>query len=120
MKEIIPLIATPLTHICNVSLSSGIFPDKMKTAKVIPVYKKGDPKSYGNYRPISVLSCFSKVLERIVYNRLSDFLNKHNAIFDGQYGFRQGLSTELALSDAVDKFYSAFDKKKTYIHRYFS
>ena len=65
-------------------------------AKVIPFYKNGDTNSYGNYRPISVLSCFSKVLERVVYNRVSDFWNKHNILFDGQYGFRQGVSTELA------------------------
>ena len=102
-------------HICNISMSSGIFPDKMKVAKVIPVFKNGNPKLYSNYRPISVLSCFSKILERLIYNRVITFLDKHNILYDGQYGFRHGVSTELALVHAVDKLYNALENKLTSI-----
>ena len=115
IKKIIHLIANPIMHICNISMSSGIFPDKMKVAKVIPVFKKGNPKLYSNYRPISVLSCFSKILERLIYNRVITFLDKHNILYDGQYGFRHGVSTELALVHAVDKLYNALENKLTSI-----
>lgn len=113
MRNVIHVLAVPLTHIFNISLSHGVFPNRMKVAKVAPVFKKGDPKMFSNYRPISVLPSLSKILERIVYNRLLAFLNKHNILFDGQYGFRAGISTEMALIDAVDKVYDALGKKLT-------
>ena len=68
--KVIHLLAHPLTHIFNISLSSGIFPNRIKLAKFIPVYKKVGPKMYCNYRPVSVLPCLSKILERIVYDSL--------------------------------------------------
>ena len=113
IRNVIHLLAAPLTHIFNISLLQGVFPDRMKIAKVAPVYKKGDPKMFANYRPISVLPSLSKILERIVYNKLLAFLNKHNILFNGQYGFRAGISTEMALVDAVDKIYDALGKKLT-------
>ena len=89
----------------------GIVPDRIKIAKVIPVYKKGDPEASDNYRPVSVLSGFSKIFERIVYNRIYNFINKHNILYNGQYGFRLGHSTELALTDVLDRLCEAMDKK---------
>ena len=83
----------------------------MKIAKVIPIYKKGNPVSSDNYRPVSVLSAFSKIFERIVYNRIHDFVSKHRLMFKGQYGFRPGYSTELELTDALDSLYNAMDNK---------
>ncbi len=71
VKRIIPLISKPLAHIFNLSLSTGVFPAALKVAKVIPVFKKDDPHVFSNYRPISLLPCFSKILERLIYNRLS-------------------------------------------------
>ena len=74
IKKCSESIAQPLTHIINLSLSSGTFPDMMKIAKVIAIHKKDNPTIISNYRPISIHPAFSKLLERIVYNRLYKFL----------------------------------------------
>ena len=63
-------IARPLTLIINQSLSTGVFPDKLKTAKVIPLYKKDDPHLVDNFRPISLLPAISKIFEKIVFNQV--------------------------------------------------
>ena len=60
----------PILHIFRLSLEEGIFPEDLKTAKVTPIFKAGDENDFGNYRPISVLSCFSKILEKIMHYRL--------------------------------------------------
>ena len=78
IKCITDHIAAPLTHIVNLSFEQGIFPEELKTASVIPLYKAKDPMLFNNYRPISLLSVFSKIIERLMYNRLSIFINKHN------------------------------------------
>ena len=77
VQKIIPQIANQLAHIFNKSLQTGIVPDKLKIAKVIPLYKNDNPELFKNYRPISILPCFSKIIERIMYNRLYSFLTKH-------------------------------------------
>ena len=74
IKKVINAIAKPLSSIFNMSISTGIVPDPLKLAKVIPVYKKGDKNIVENYRPISLLPTFSKILERIIYNRLYEHL----------------------------------------------
>lgn len=76
VKDIIECIVKPLTHICNQSFQTGIFPSKMKTAKVIPIYKSGDRHLFSNYRPISLLSQFSKILEKQFVQRLDNFIEK--------------------------------------------
>ena len=96
----------PLCRIFNLSLSKGVFPDKLKVAKVTPIFKSGDPAELINYRPILVLSCLSKILEKLVYNRTVTFLDKHNLISDNQYGFRPNYSTSIALVDlTINKAY---------------
>jgi potassium voltage-gated channel Eag-related subfamily H protein 8 len=65
----------PLVYIYNVSLSSSIFPNRLKTAKVKPLYKKGDIHDVKNYRPIAILSVFSKILEKLMYNTLIPFFS---------------------------------------------
>lgn len=87
----------------------------MKTAKVIPILKKGDSEKYENYRPIPVLSCFSKILEKLMFNRILDFLNNCNILCNEQYGFRPEHSAELALVDAIDNLYFNLDNSKTCI-----
>ena len=72
----------PLFHIFNLSMQKGFFPDELKVAKVTPVYKKNDETNLGNYKPISVLPCFSKILERIIYNRLYEHLNSDNILYE--------------------------------------
>ena len=76
VKYIIKFIAKPLAHITNVSFKCGIFPENMKTAKVIPVYKSGDKNLFTNYRPISLLPQFSKIIERMFNNRIISFIEK--------------------------------------------
>ena len=64
------------------SIKLGVFPEKLKIAKVAPIFKSGKNEHLTNYRPISVLSCFSKILERIMCNRLYEYLTKNNLLFD--------------------------------------
>jgi hypothetical protein len=90
-------ISSPLTQTCNKSLSSGIFPDCLKYAEVKPLLKKGDKSKISNYRPISVLSFFSKVLEKAMYNQLQEHLNKHSILAE-QFGFRCDSTTKLYVS----------------------
>src|SRR6266496_1964394 len=78
----------------------------MNVAKVIPLFKKGDSTSPGNYRPISLLSFFSKLLEKIIFNRMYCFLSKNNSLYQYQFGFRKKHSTSLALLDVIDNCYT--------------
>ncbi len=80
LKKVIDSIANPLTYICNLSFTTGIFPHKMKTAKVIPLYKAGDKHQFTNYRPVSLLCQFSKILEKLFIQRLDNFIEKHNLL----------------------------------------
>ena len=84
----------------------------MKIAKVIPIYKNENPELFANYRPISILPSISKILERLMYNRLYNFLADHNIISKKQYGFRENYSTYMALIDLVDNISSNIDNKK--------
>ena len=81
IKYVGPHIAAPFAHICNLSFSSGLFPSEMKTAKVTPVYKGDSRDEFSNYSLISLLPNFSKILEKIMLNRLSEFLNKHEILY---------------------------------------
>ena len=105
-------IVKPLTHIINLSFLNGVFPDNLKIAKIIPLYKKGDKFLGSNYRPISLLPAFHKILEKIMKNRLYDFLSDNNILYEFQFGFRKNRSTNLALLDVVNDIYSNLDNKK--------
>ena len=109
LKSVIANISDPLCHIFNVSLTTGVFPEKLKLAKVTPIFKNGDTAEFGNYRPISVLSCISKILEKLVFNRTVKFLDKYNLLSDNQYGFRSDYSTSMALLDFADKIVKGFE-----------
>ena len=112
IKQSINTIAEPLTHIINLSITHSIVPNEMKNARVIPLYKADDRAVFTNYRPVSILPSFSKFLERIIYNRLLDYLGKYNVLTDNQYGFRKNHSTSLALIDLYDKISAAIDRKE--------
>ena len=86
-------LLSPLQHIINLSLSTSSVPSQLKIAKVIPLFKQGDASSMDNYRPISLLSSFSKILEKVVCNRLCSFLDTNNLLSAYQFGFRTGHST---------------------------
>lgn len=97
VKFVCDFISPVISYICNLSLPSGIFPRQMRVAKVIVLYKSGDQNVLKNYRPISVLPTFSKVLEKITFLQLDSSLNKFSLLNDSQLGFRKGRSTEIAL-----------------------
>ena len=100
---------TPLTHLLNLSIEKGVFPIELKIAKVIPIFKSGDTKVINNYRPVSVLPVFSKLLEKLMYNRLVEFVNKHEILYKYQFGFRAKYSTNMALIFLVDKITTAIE-----------
>ena len=105
-------VITPiLTSLYNKCLLEGIFPNILKTAHITPVYKKGSKNSCSNYRPISLLSSFSKIFEKCIHTRLYSYLIDHQLITNSQYGFRTGLSTSHAISDLHNEILSGLDEK---------
>ena len=96
-------IRVMLTHIFNLSLLSGIFPNELKIARVVPLFKSGDPQHFSNHRPASILPIFSKILERFVYNRILSHINSHNLLHCNQFGFKNEHIPNLAMICLVDK-----------------
>ena len=113
LKQTVKEVATPLAHIVNLSLSHGIFPNDMKLAKIVPIFKNGNTKLFNNYRPISILPTFSKILEKIVYNRLLHFLESKNILYKHQYGFRKNHNTIHPLIHILKDIANANDKAST-------
>ena len=114
IKQIKEVIVTPLVHICNHSFMTGIFPE-LKIANVVPIFQSGDDMVFSNYRPVSVLPIFSKLLERLVYNRLIKFINDNKLLYGYQFGFQRGKSTQLAVMMLVEKITEALDNKECVI-----
>ena len=112
ISKVIISIAKPLAHIFNFSFSCGVFPDHMKIAKIIPIFKNGQKTEFTNYRPISILSQFSKILEKLFNLRLEQFLDANKILSDSQYGFRPGMSTVHAAAELVEQIASAIDGQR--------
>ena len=102
----------PLKCIFDLSLKSGTFLEKMKVARVTPVFKSVETSLMTNYRPISVLPCFSKMLERITYNRLQKYLTENNLLYCQQFGFQKGHCPEHAILQLVEQINQFFEKKE--------
>ena len=118
IKDLTNEISTPLAHIINGSLTNAVFPDTLKLAKVhlklIPLFEGGDQCSPNNYRPISILPIFEKVIENLMHNRLIYFLNKHNILNSSQYGFqKKKRSTTQAILDMLNHVSNATTNKST-------
>ena len=96
-------VSEPLAFIMNLSFSTGIFPDKLKMARVVPILKKGDKSIPGNYRPISILPIISKLFEKLVNNRIVNFLERNEILYNHQYGFRHGYNTKLSLINLINQ-----------------
>ena len=111
-------IAKPLTMIINQSLQTGIFPDKLKLAKVLPIHKKNDDNILDNYCPISVPPTISKVLERIMYNQIYNHFTELKLFLDSQYGFRTKHSTELAALELIGIIVVKMDQNKIPLNIY--
>jgi hypothetical protein len=109
LKLIFPFISKALLMIINKSFTSGLFPDIFKIARVIPIYKGGDFTQMLNYRPISILSSFAKILERLMFNKMSSFIVKYHLLSNSQFGFRKGHNTELAIIHALNYITKALD-----------
>ena len=113
-KENIASLANVIASICNRSLTEGIFPDKLAMAIIVCLFKKGNPCLIENYRGISLL-VFSKILEKIVFNRLVRYFNENNLFTPSQFGFRKGMSTEDAIQALVNSIYDAFDSQNSVV-----
>ena len=99
-------------HILNLSLQTGIFLDKLKIARVTPLFKGDENYELGNYRPVSVLPCFSKILEKIMNNRVYKYLTDNNMLYKKQFSFQEGHSTEHAIVQLVDQIRNSFESKQ--------
>ena len=112
-KDAFLILADKLVHIFNCSLSSAVFPDAWKAAKVVPLFKGGAREFVGNYRPISLLPLPGKLLEKIVHNKISSFLEEHNVLSEHQGGFRKGFSTTSTISDLTDDLFTGVNQGLT-------
>ena len=112
LKVILDSIALPLTVLINQSLMTSIFPSKFKVAKIMPLLKKPNIFKVDNFRPISLLPCISKILEKCVFKQLNEYFEKHKLLYNSQYGYRQGHSTESACMELIDKLHQQLDNSK--------
>ena len=111
-------LLSPLTIIINQMLNTGIFPEKLKIAKIKPMLKKGENTCFTNYRPISLLPAILKIFERVIYNQLTKYFQNNKLFFSSQYGFRKEHSTELACIEIVDRIIISLDENETPINIY--
>jgi hypothetical protein len=110
IKKVHLNLLQPLLHVLNLSISQGVFPNELKSASVVPIFKSSDRSKFSNYRPVSVLTSFSKIFERVFYNRLLEFLTKHDILNSNQFGFKKSHSTHMALILLVDKIVEALER----------
>ena len=109
IKSISHTISPIMSNIINKSVTTGVFPNVLKMARVVPFYKGGSPTSCGNYRPISILNIFAKIVEKVVYKQLSNYFESKNILIDEQYGFRSNKSTTQALLSHITNIYDSLD-----------
>ena len=112
LKKLGKSLSYPLGIIFNQSIATGCFPDMMKVAEIIPLYKGKEEDQVINYRPVSLLMTISKILEKIIYNRVFKSLTKHNILYDSQYGFRSKHSCEDAILELVSKVLQSRNEDK--------
>ena len=108
-KDNVDSLADVMVHICNLSLKDGVCPRKLTVGKVICIFKSGDAAQLKNYRPISILPAFSKLIEKLVADRIADHLSRNSLLSSAQYGFRHAISTVDAVSAIVNYIYDSFD-----------
>ena len=111
LKIAVDVISPILAIIFNHCVMEGIFPDQLKKAEVVPIFKSGQKSLASNYRPISLLSPFAKIFENCLYSQLISFLNKNSVLYPLQYGFRENSSTEFAVSQIVDDLTTCIENK---------
>jgi hypothetical protein len=112
IKNYFEFIVDPLMQLINISLETGVFPDKLKMAKIIPIFKVDDPQLFKNYRPISLRTNFSKFYERVMPSRLFEFAERFEILCYNQFGFSKNHSTILALIHLINKISSSIDHRE--------
>jgi hypothetical protein len=105
-------IVSPLTYIANRILSSGNFPDRLKYSEVKPLFKSGKVSDIANYRPISLLTSFSKIIEKLIHQRLYYFFEQQKILVKDKHGFRQKASTETAAFSLFNNILDSLDSRK--------
>ena len=112
LKIAAPIIVSHLVNIINKSFELGIYPNSLKLAKVIPIFKAGNKTEVNNYRPISLLPTLSKIIEKLMHIRLFSFLETHKVIYNSQFGFQKGKSTNHSLIEITEKIRNCMENKK--------
>ena len=107
-----PVLAEYLAHFFNICFQKDCFPNFLKIAEILPLYKNGDKTKSDNYRPISLLSCMKKIFEKLIFKRISNFAAKNNLIDKHQFGFRSNHSCTHAILSIIDFFRESIDNKK--------
>ena len=118
IKKIAHIIAPILVQLFNESILYGKFPHKLKTGRVIPLHKSGTTTSLKNYRPITTLSIFSKIFEKLVHKRMNSFISRYNIIKSNQFGFQKNKSTSDAILEFLENIYESFDENNLYFSVY--
>ena len=111
-KKISPIISPLLSQLFNESIEAGVFPDKLKTGRVIPLFKEGDATNVINYRPITTLSIYSKNFEKLVHKRMTSFISRFNLINPNQFGFQKNKCTSDAILKFMENVYEAFNNNQ--------
>ena len=104
-------LADILMHVLNICVAEGYFPEELKTGCITPIYKNGPKNDVKNYRPVCSLSPFSKILEKIIYNRMIEFIDQNEILSSNQFGFRKGLSTESAIIQFINNIHNGLHYK---------
>ena len=115
LKYLVDIISPILCNIVNLSLETGYFPKFCKTARVVPLFKSGDNNNVQNYRGISILPIFSKIIEKVVHHQLYGYMQSNNLLTNSQFGFRKKLSTSDAITDMTQYVYDSLDQGYTVI-----
>ena len=106
-------IITPiLSHIINLCIKDGYFPEELKVGCITPIFKSGNKEIVSNYRSVCSLNLFSKIIEKVIFMRIISFIDKHNILKKTQNGFRKGMSTETALIDYINTIQNGLDNKQ--------
>ena len=112
LKCMLDFVVDPLVYIFNLAISEGVFPSHFKKAIIIPIFKSGNRSLTTNYRPISLSSNIAKIFEKIIKNRLLNFLEANSIISNRQFGFKAGISTNDAISHVTKFIYDSLDNSK--------
>ena len=113
IKHISDIILEPITLLINQSLMTNIFPTNLKIAKIMPLLKKPNVFTPDNFRPISLLPCISKIIEKCVFKQIFEYFEENNLLYGSQYGYRKNHSTETACLELVDKLYKQLDDNQS-------